>query len=81
MTSCGINKAVANIPLTFLDPIYGTPELTFTDFMAPGMWDVKKRMRPSWNLVYYQSNLLMERNLISEQLHYIRWGEQLLKSK
>merc|ERR1719189_2003974 len=35
--SCGIPEERANIPLVFQDPIYGSQEMTFTDFMAPGI--------------------------------------------
>ena len=37
VTSCGIPKEIASIPLVFEEPIYGTKDLTFTDFMAPGI--------------------------------------------
>nr|AHK05672.1 ATP-binding cassette transporter sub-family H 103004 [Tigriopus japonicus] len=59
VTSCGINKAVANIPLTFLDPIYGTPELTFTDFMAPG---IILTIVHSMALGYSAMIIILERN-------------------
>jgi hypothetical protein len=38
VTSCDLPKEIASIPLVFQEPIYGTKELTFTDFMAPGKW-------------------------------------------
>ena len=34
--SCGLPKQLASIPLVFDKPVYGSNELTFTDFMAPG---------------------------------------------
>ena len=34
---CGLPKELASIPLVFQEPIYGSHELTFTDFMAPGI--------------------------------------------
>ena len=36
VSSCDIPEEIASIPLVFEEPIYGTQELTFTDFMAPG---------------------------------------------
>ena len=35
--SCDYSPDMASIPLVFDNPIYGTSELTFTDFMAPGI--------------------------------------------
>ena len=34
---CEFPEAMASVPLVFDKPIYGTNELTFTDFMAPGI--------------------------------------------
>ena len=36
IASCDMPRELANIPLVFEEPVYGTNELTFTDFMAPG---------------------------------------------
>lgn len=35
--SCEFPAEMASIPLVFDNPIYGTSQLTFTDFMAPGI--------------------------------------------
>lgn len=35
--TCEIPEGIANLPLIFDTPIYGNLELTFTDFMAPGI--------------------------------------------
>jgi len=35
--SCHVSSEAASIPLRFLEPIYGSHKLTFTDFMAPGI--------------------------------------------
>lgn len=35
--SCDFPPEMASIPLVFDNPIYGTTQLTFTDFMAPGI--------------------------------------------
>jgi len=35
--SCDFPPDMASIPLVFDNPIYGTSQLTFTDFMAPGI--------------------------------------------
>ena len=35
--TCEIPEGIANLPLIFDSPIYGNLELTFTDFMAPGI--------------------------------------------
>lgn len=36
ISSCDMPSELASIPLVFEDPLYGTEDLTFTDFMAPG---------------------------------------------
>lgn len=36
ISSCDLPEELASIPLVFEEPIYGTTDLTFTDFMAPG---------------------------------------------
>lgn len=37
MTDCNLPKQLANIPITFEKPVYGTFDDEFTDFMAPGV--------------------------------------------
>uniref|UniRef100_A0A182QE61 Uncharacterized protein n=1 Tax=Anopheles farauti TaxID=69004 RepID=A0A182QE61_9DIPT len=37
MSDCRLPKQLANIPITFETPIYGTFDEEFTDFMAPGV--------------------------------------------
>uniref|UniRef100_A0A182SQH1 ABC transmembrane type-2 domain-containing protein n=1 Tax=Anopheles maculatus TaxID=74869 RepID=A0A182SQH1_9DIPT len=37
MTDCRLPKQLANIPITFETPVYGTFDEEFTDFMAPGV--------------------------------------------
>lgn len=37
MTDCHLPKQLANIPIKFEDPLYGTFNDQFTDFMAPGV--------------------------------------------
>lgn len=37
VTSCGLPEELAELPLVFDEPIYGDDDLTFTDFMAPGI--------------------------------------------
>lgn len=34
---CDQNPKLAEIPIAFKEPIYGTKEPTFTDFVAPGV--------------------------------------------
>ena len=36
IVSCDLPEQLASIPLVFDKPVYGSNELTFTDFMAPG---------------------------------------------
>ena len=59
MTSCDIPKEIASIPLVFEEPIYGTKELTFTDFMAPG---IILTIVHSMSLGYSAMIIIMERN-------------------
>ncbi|XP_063228570.1 ABC transporter G family member 20-like isoform X2 [Bacillus rossius redtenbacheri] len=37
LESCGSNPKLADIPIQFQDPIYGSNEPSFTDFVAPGV--------------------------------------------
>lgn len=37
MTECNLPKQLANIPMSFEDPVYGTFNDEFTAFMAPGV--------------------------------------------
>ncbi|GAB1869390.1 ABC transporter G family member 20 isoform X2 [Camponotus japonicus] len=37
LTSCNQNAKLADIPIQFKDPIYGTNDPSFTDFVAPGV--------------------------------------------
>jgi hypothetical protein len=37
IVSCDLPTQLASIPLVFDQPVYGSNELTFTDFMAPGV--------------------------------------------
>ena len=37
LKSCDQNEKLADIPIQFKDPIYGTQEPSFTDFVAPGV--------------------------------------------
>ncbi|XP_011871615.1 PREDICTED: ABC transporter G family member 23 isoform X2 [Vollenhovia emeryi] len=37
LSSCGENTKLADVPIQFMDPIYGTNEPSFTDFVAPGV--------------------------------------------
>ena len=37
LTSCDLPAQLATLPLTYQEPIYGNMELTFTEFMAPGI--------------------------------------------
>jgi hypothetical protein len=37
--SCGLPEEMASIPLEFEEPVYGSNSLTFTDFMAPGIFN------------------------------------------
>ena len=59
MASCDIPKEIASIPLVFEEPIYGTKELTFTDFMAPG---IILTIVHSMSLGYSAMIIIMERN-------------------
>ena len=59
VTSCDIPKEIASIPLVFEEPIYGTKELTFTDFMAPG---IILTIVHSMSLGYSAMIIIMERN-------------------
>ncbi len=52
-------EEVANIPLVFDAPVYGTHELTFTDFMAPG---IILTIVHSMALGYSAMIIIMERN-------------------
>eukprot|EP00095_Tigriopus_kingsejongensis_P003146 maker-scaffold662_size116868-snap-gene-0.17 protein:Tk03146 transcript:maker-scaffold662_size116868-snap-gene-0.17-mRNA-1 annotation:"abc transporter" len=57
--SCGITKSLVSIPLTFKEPIYGTHDLTFTDFMAPG---IILTIVHSMALGYSAMIIILERN-------------------
>lgn len=37
LTSCGNNPKLADIPIQFKEPIYGSNDPSFTDFVAPGV--------------------------------------------
>lgn len=37
MLDCGFPKQLGNIPIQFEDPVYGTMDEEFTDFVAPGV--------------------------------------------
>lgn len=37
LTDCKENPRVADVPIQFKDPVYGTNEPSFTDFVAPGV--------------------------------------------
>lgn len=37
LTSCDYNSKLADVPIQFKDPIYGTSDPSFTDFVAPGV--------------------------------------------
>ncbi|XP_014273769.3 ABC transporter G family member 20 isoform X1 [Halyomorpha halys] len=37
LTACGNNPKLADIPIQFKEPIYGSNEPSFTDFVAPGV--------------------------------------------
>lgn len=36
-TDCNVNPHVERIPIVFNEPVYGSKELTYRDFMAPGV--------------------------------------------
>ncbi|XP_031843264.1 ABC-type transporter snustorr isoform X3 [Nomia melanderi] len=37
LSACDQNTKLADVPIQFMDPIYGTNEPSFTDFVAPGV--------------------------------------------
>lgn len=37
LNSCDQNPKLADVPIQFLDPIYGSNDPSFTDFVAPGV--------------------------------------------
>ncbi|XP_034944176.1 ABC transporter G family member 20 isoform X2 [Chelonus insularis] len=37
LAKCELNTKLADVPIQFLDPIYGTNDPSFTDFVAPGV--------------------------------------------
>lgn len=37
LKACAYEPTAGNIPVTFLDPVYGKKDSTYTEFMAPGM--------------------------------------------
>merc|ERR1712165_58251 len=57
--TCEIPGGIANIPLVFDEPIYGNHDLTFTDFMAPG---IILTIVHSMSLGYSAMIIIMERN-------------------
>jgi len=57
--TCEIPEGIANLPLIFDTPIYGNLELTFTDFMAPG---IILTIVHSMALGYSAMIIIMERN-------------------
>ncbi len=57
--SCGLPTELASIPLVFEEPVYGNHELTFTDFMAPG---IILTIVHSMALGYSAMIIIMERN-------------------
>lgn len=57
--ACDLPTEHANIPLVFEEPIYGSHELTFTDFMAPG---IILTIVHSMALGYSAMIIIMERN-------------------
>ena len=57
--SCNLPKDLAKVPLVFDDPVYGNHDLTFTDFMAPG---IILTIVHSMALGYSAMIIIMERN-------------------
>ena len=57
--ACEIPEELASIPLVFEEPIYGNHQLTFTDFMAPG---IILTIVHSMALGYSAMIIIMERN-------------------
>lgn len=37
LSSCDQNSKLADVPIQFKEPIYGTNDPSFTDFVAPGV--------------------------------------------
>lgn len=37
LTSCGNNPKLGDVPIQFKEPIYGSQDPSFTDFVAPGV--------------------------------------------
>lgn len=37
LSACEQNTKLADVPIQFMEPIYGTNEPSFTDFVAPGV--------------------------------------------
>ena len=56
---CKLPEELASLPLVFEEPIYGTHDLTFTDFMAPG---IILTIVHSMALAYSAIIIIMERN-------------------
>ena len=56
---CNLPEELASLPLVFEEPIYGTHDLTFTDFMAPG---IILTIVHSMALAYSAIIIIMERN-------------------
>ena len=59
IVSCELPEQLASIPLVFDEPIHGSHELTFTDFMAPG---IILTIVHSMALGYSAMIIIMERN-------------------
>ncbi len=59
VSSCGLPEELTQIPLVFEAPIFGTHDLTFTDFMAPG---IILTIVHSMALGYSAIIIIMERN-------------------
>ncbi|XP_008549185.1 ABC transporter G family member 20 isoform X2 [Microplitis demolitor] len=59
LAECGFNTKLADVPIQFSDPIYGTNDPSFTDFVAPGV---------ILTIVFFLAVALTSSSLIIERL-------------
>ncbi|EAT33290.1 AAEL014428-PA [Aedes aegypti] len=68
MSDCHLPKQLANIPITFEDPVYGSFQDEFTDFMAPGV---------VMTMIFFLATLITATIFITDRLEGV-WDRTLV---
>uniref|UniRef100_A0A336MEP9 CSON012244 protein n=1 Tax=Culicoides sonorensis TaxID=179676 RepID=A0A336MEP9_CULSO len=68
MSDCGYPKALGNVPITFMEPVYGSLNEEFTEFMAPGV---------VMTMIFFLATLVTSTIFINDRLEGI-WDRTLV---